>query len=36
MPLTDMPLEQLRDYRPALPEPEDFDDFWARTVEGAR
>jgi cephalosporin-C deacetylase-like acetyl esterase len=36
MPLTDMPLEQLRDYRPALPEPEDFDDFWAGTVEEAR
>jgi cephalosporin-C deacetylase len=28
----DMPLEQLRTYRPALPEPSDFDTFWSDTL----
>jgi cephalosporin-C deacetylase-like acetyl esterase len=36
MPLTDMPLEELRVYRPEVTEPEDFDDFWARTLTAAR
>lgn len=34
--LTDLPLEQLRDYRPEVREPEDFDDFWATTLAEAR
>ncbi len=29
----DMPLEQLRNYNPALAEPDDFDDFWQQTLE---
>lgn len=29
----DMELAQLEDYRPALDEPEDFDAFWAQTLE---
>lgn len=33
---TDLPLEQLRSYRPEVPEPQDFDDFWAATLEEAR
>ncbi|MCV2394471.1 acetylxylan esterase [Actinotalea sp. M2MS4P-6] len=36
MPLTDMPLEELRRYRPDLPEPSDLDDFWASTLAQAR
>ncbi|WP_314177592.1 acetylxylan esterase [Streptomyces winkii] len=36
MPLTDMPLEQLRAYRPGTAAPEDFDDFWAKTLGAAR
>ncbi|WP_049573990.1 acetylxylan esterase [Nonomuraea sp. SBT364] len=36
MPLFDLPLEQLRDYRPERDEPADFDDFWARTLGEAR
>jgi cephalosporin-C deacetylase len=36
MPLTDMPLEQLRAYRPELDAPEDFDDFWTETLKTAR
>ncbi|KAF4408596.1 MULTISPECIES: acetylxylan esterase [Streptomyces] len=36
MPLTDLPLEQLRDYRAAISEPEDFDAFWAKTLAEAR
>lgn len=31
----DMPLEQLRDYRPERIEPEDFDHFWRHTLEEA-
>ncbi|MEE1927197.1 acetylxylan esterase [Streptomyces sp. TRM 70351] len=36
MPLTDMPLDALRAYRPELPEPADFDGFWAKTLQAAR
>jgi cephalosporin-C deacetylase len=36
MPLTDLPLEELRAYHPAVPEPDDFDDFWAKTLAAAR
>jgi len=32
MALFNLPLDQLRDYRPRLAEPEDFDDFWERTL----
>ncbi|GLW12081.1 cephalosporin-C deacetylase [Microtetraspora sp. NBRC 13810] len=35
MPLFDMPLERLRDYRPDRAEPADFDDFWKRTLTEA-
>ncbi|GAB2892355.1 acetylxylan esterase [Streptomyces mayteni] len=36
MALTDMSLDALREYRPAVDEPDDFDDFWARTLATAR
>ncbi|MFI6603367.1 acetylxylan esterase [Nonomuraea sp. NPDC050536] len=36
MPLFDLPLEQLRAYRPDRDEPADFDDFWSRTLTEAR
>ncbi|WP_181768035.1 acetylxylan esterase [Streptomyces albidus (ex Kaewkla and Franco 2022)] len=36
MPLTDMPLGELRAYRPEVAEPEDFDDFWSSTLAAAR
>ncbi|MFE0650846.1 acetylxylan esterase [Streptomyces sp. NPDC059534] len=32
----DLPLEQLRTYRSTSVEPEDFDDFWAKTLDEAR
>jgi len=32
----DMPLEQLHEYRGAVPEPEDFDQFWTDTLAQAR
>lgn len=32
----DMPLEQLRTYRPARTEPKDFDAFWAKTLAQTR
>ncbi|GAA4188279.1 acetylxylan esterase [Microbacterium oryzae] len=32
----DLPLDQLRSYRPDLPVPDDFDDFWARTLSESR
>lgn len=32
MALTDMPLRELIDYRPDLPEPDDFDEFWRGTI----
>jgi len=31
MALVDMPLEELKEYRPALTEKDDFDDFWKET-----
>ncbi|WP_165984462.1 acetylxylan esterase [Streptomyces sp. YIM 98790] len=36
MALTDLPLEELRRYRPEVPEPPDFDGFWAGTLAAAR
>lgn len=36
MPLTDIPLAQLREYRPHIPEPDDFDAFWDATLQEAR
>ncbi|AJE87527.1 acetyl xylan esterase [Streptomyces albus] len=35
MAQTDLPLDQLRAYRPSLPEPEDFDAFWEKTLAAA-
>jgi cephalosporin-C deacetylase len=32
----DLPLDELERYAPRLPEPEDFDEFWAITLEEAR
>ncbi|MBO0611273.1 acetylxylan esterase [Myceligenerans salitolerans] len=32
----DMPRAELERYAPEIDEPDDFDDFWARTVAGAR
>jgi len=32
----DLPLESLRDYRPEVSEPADFDEFWASTLKEAR
>lgn len=29
----DLPLEELRGYRPAIAEPTDFDDFWRETID---
>jgi cephalosporin-C deacetylase len=36
MALFDLPLEELRGYRPERAEPGDFDDFWAATLAAAR
>lgn len=36
MPRFDMPLEQLRSYRPDVAEPADFDAFWERTLAESR
>ena len=36
MALSDLPLEQLVGYRPTVAEPDDFDDFWQRTLTEAR
>lgn len=36
MPLFDLPLDQLRSYRPAIDEPDDFDEFWRRTLAESR
>nr|WP_274635911.1 acetylxylan esterase [Microbacterium bovistercoris] len=36
MPLTDLTLDELRDYRPEVAEPADFDDFWRRTLDESR
>ncbi|MGY1671478.1 acetylxylan esterase [Geodermatophilus sp. SYSU D00710] len=35
MPQTDLPLEELRRYRPELPAPDDLWDFWAATLAEA-
>jgi cephalosporin-C deacetylase len=32
----DMPLDQLRSYRPTIAEPADFDEFWRRTLAESR
>lgn len=36
MPLTDLPLDELRSHRPTVREPDDFDAFWADTIAEAR
>lgn len=36
MPLTDLPIEQLREFRPAVAEPADFDRFWSETIAESR
>jgi cephalosporin-C deacetylase len=36
MPLFDMPLEELRQYKPPRDEPSDFDQFWASSLAEAR
>ncbi|MFL5674571.1 MAG: acetylxylan esterase, partial [Chloroflexota bacterium] len=36
MPQVDLPLPELRDYRPVLTEPDDLDAFWADTLAEAR
>ncbi|MGW5868402.1 acetylxylan esterase [Streptomyces sp. NPDC055239] len=36
MPHFDMPLDELRRYRPDVNEPEDFDAFWEKTLSAAR
>ncbi|HEY3109745.1 MAG TPA: acetylxylan esterase [Chloroflexota bacterium] len=36
MVLFDMPLERLREYRPSVEEPSDFDAFWTSTLAEAR
>ena len=36
MAQSDLPLDDLRVYAPALPDPADFDAFWAATLEEAR
>ena len=36
MPLTDLPLDQLRAYRPSVRRPDDLDAFWADTIAEAR
>ncbi|GGL74047.1 acetylxylan esterase [Curtobacterium citreum] len=36
MPLTDLPLDQLRAYRPEVRRPADLDAFWADTIAEAR
>jgi cephalosporin-C deacetylase len=36
MPLTDASLDELMDYRPDFPAPDDFDAFWDRTLTQAR
>ncbi|RII20320.1 Cephalosporin-C deacetylase [Streptomyces sp. YIM 130001] len=36
MALFDLPLDELQEYRPDVPEPEDFDAFWEKTLAEAR
>ena len=33
MPLTDMGIDEARNYHPVVPEPEGFDSFWAETLD---
>jgi cephalosporin-C deacetylase len=36
MPFIDLPLDELREYAPALPEPDDLDAFWSSTLAETR
>lgn len=36
MPLTDLRLDELVDFRPTIAQPADFDQFWARTLDESR
>jgi cephalosporin-C deacetylase len=36
MSLTDLPVEELRDFRPDVAQPRDFDEFWAATLAESR
>ncbi|MGO3321180.1 MAG: acetylxylan esterase, partial [Microbacterium gubbeenense] len=36
MPRFDLPVDELRSYRPEVAEPADFDDFWEQTLEESR
>lgn len=36
MPRFDLPVEELRSYRPEVTEPADFDDFWEQTLSESR
>ncbi|HWU59786.1 MAG TPA: acetylxylan esterase [Microbacteriaceae bacterium] len=36
MPFTDLPLDALREYKPQVSEPSDFDAFWSQTIADAR
>ena len=36
VPLFDLSLSALRDYRPEVTDPPDFDDFWRQTIDEAR
>ncbi|RUR03498.1 acetylxylan esterase [Labedella endophytica] len=36
MPFLDLPIDQLRTFRPEVALPDDFDDFWSRTLEESR
>ena len=36
VPFLDLPLADLRAYRPAVAEPADFDEFWAATIDASR
>lgn len=36
MPLTDLRLDELVDFRPTVAQPADFDQFWARTLDESR
>ena len=36
MPLNDLPITELRSYRPEVAEPRDFEEFWAGTIAQAR
>src|SRR6187402_1044268 len=36
MPFIDLPLDELREYAPMLPEPDDLDAFWSSTLAETR